>query len=160
VPQLVPKEDLAPAVSANSVGFNISRAMGPALGGAIIAGFGIAAPFWLNAISNLGVVGALWWWRPSQSLRERLPAEGIGNAMVAGVRYARNNRHLRTTMIRAVAGIAGCCARVAIGHAAAPPRRVMNARRFIGFRPQAKGSTLAYRRASTALCITAKWAAD
>src|SRR5215475_16219916 len=51
VPQLVPRRDLAPAVAANSVGFNISRAIGPALGGAIIAGFGIAAPFWLDAIS-------------------------------------------------------------------------------------------------------------
>jgi MFS family permease len=102
VPQLVPKEDLAPAVSANSVGFNISRAIGPALGGAIIAGFGIAAPFWLNAISNLGVVGALWWWRPPQTRARRLPAEGISNAMVAGIRYARHNRHLRATMMRAV----------------------------------------------------------
>jgi MFS family permease len=102
VPQLVPKEDLAPAVSANSVGFNISRAIGPALGGATIAGFGIAAPFWLNAISNLGVVGALWWWRPPQTRGQRLPAEGIRNAIVAGVRYAKYNRHLRATMIRAV----------------------------------------------------------
>jgi MFS family permease len=102
VPQLVPKEDLAPAVSANSVGFNISRAIGPALGGSIIAGLGIAAPFWLNAVSNLGVVGALWWWRPSQTRGQRLPAEAIGNAIVAGVRYARHNRHLQATMIRAV----------------------------------------------------------
>ena len=102
VPQLVPKEDLAPAVSANSVGFHISRAIGPALGGAIIAGFGIAAPFWLNAISNLGVVGALWWWRAPQSRGRGLPAEGIGNAMVTGIRYARHNQHLQATMIRAV----------------------------------------------------------
>ena len=43
MPQLVPKQDLTPAISANSVGFNISRAIGPALGGAVIAGFGIAA---------------------------------------------------------------------------------------------------------------------
>ena len=102
VPQLVTKEDLAPAVSANSVGFNISRAIGPALGGAIIAGFGIAAPFWLNAISNFGVVGALWWWRSPQRPGRGLPVEGIGNAMVTGIRYARHNRHLRATMIRAV----------------------------------------------------------
>jgi MFS family permease len=65
VPQLVPKRDLAPAVAANSVGFNVSRAVGPALGGAVIAGFGIAAPFWLNAVSNFGVIGALCWWRSS-----------------------------------------------------------------------------------------------
>ncbi len=36
VPQLVPRRDLSPAIAANSVGVNISRALGPALGGAII----------------------------------------------------------------------------------------------------------------------------
>src|SRR6266446_4150110 len=102
VPQLVPKQDLAPAISANSVGFNLSRAIGPALGGAVIAGFGIAAPFWLNAISNLGVLGALWWWRSPQASGPRLPAERVGNAIVTGIRYARHNRHLRATLMRAV----------------------------------------------------------
>jgi MFS family permease len=48
VPQLVPKEDLTSAVAANSVGVNISRAIGPALGGAAIAGLGIVSPFWIN----------------------------------------------------------------------------------------------------------------
>jgi MFS family permease len=65
VPQLVPRQNLAPAVAANSVGINISRAVGPALAGVIIAGFGIASPFWLNAASNFGIIGALWWWRAS-----------------------------------------------------------------------------------------------
>ncbi len=102
VPQLVPREDLAPAVSANSVGFNISRAIGPALGGAVIGGFGIAAPFWLNAITNLGVLGALWWWRTPQKSGPRLPAERMRNAIVAGIRYARHNNHLRATLMRAV----------------------------------------------------------
>jgi MFS family permease len=102
VPQLVPKQDLSPAVSANSVGFNISRAIGPALGGAIIAGFGIAAPFWLNAISNLGVLGALWWWRSPQKSGPRLPAERVSNAIVTGIRYARHNPHLRATLMRGV----------------------------------------------------------
>src|ERR1700693_3052770 len=48
VSQLVPKQDLPPAVAANSVGFNVSRAVGPALGCAVIAKVSIAAPFWLN----------------------------------------------------------------------------------------------------------------
>src|SRR5205823_5386929 len=56
-PQLVPKQELLGAIAANSVGFNISRAVGPALGGAITAALGIAAPFWINAASNLGVIG-------------------------------------------------------------------------------------------------------
>src|SRR5216684_3830230 len=51
VPQLVPKQDLHPAVAANSVGMNISRAVGPALGGVMIVALGIASPFWFNAIS-------------------------------------------------------------------------------------------------------------
>src|SRR5450756_3042563 len=55
VPQLFPKPTLGPAIAANSVGINISRALGPALGGVIIAGVGIAAPFWLNAVSNLAI---------------------------------------------------------------------------------------------------------
>ncbi len=102
VPDLVPKQDLTPAVTANAVGFNISRAIGPALGGGIIGGFGIAAPFWINAISNFGVVGALLWWRPPRKGGQHLPAERLGHAIVAGLRYGRHNTHLRATMARAV----------------------------------------------------------
>ena len=75
VPQLVPAQDLAPAVAANSVGINISRAVGPALAGTIIGLAGIAAPFWLNALSNLGVIGALLWWRAPRHRRQS-PARG------------------------------------------------------------------------------------
>jgi MFS family permease len=102
VPQLVPKRELAPAVTANSVGFNISRAIGPALGGAAIAGMGIAAPFWSNAISNIGVLGALVWWHPPKRIINPLPAERFGSAMVAGMRYGWNNSHLRATLARAI----------------------------------------------------------
>jgi len=103
VPQLVPSQDLAPAVAANSVGINISRALGPALAGSIIGLAGIAAPFWLNAASNLGVIGALLWWRAPQRAANRLPAERFGSAMRTGFRHARHNPHLRSTLIRAVA---------------------------------------------------------
>jgi MFS family permease len=102
VPQLVPRRDLAPAVAANSTGINISRAVGPALGGMITAGFGIAAPFWINALSNLGIIGALLWWRSPQQVRRHLPAERFGGALRAGFRHARNNPHLRATLTRAV----------------------------------------------------------
>jgi MFS family permease len=57
VPQLVPRQNLQGAIAANSVGINISRAVGPALGGVILARFGFAVPFWLNAVSYLGMVG-------------------------------------------------------------------------------------------------------
>jgi len=102
VPQLVPKQDLHPAVAANSVGINVSRAIGPALGGVIAAGVGIAAPFWLNAVSNLGIIGALLWWRSPQKAGRHLPVERFGSALRMGFRHAKSNPHLRATLMRAV----------------------------------------------------------
>src|SRR6266702_6232952 len=102
VPQLVPRQDLSPAVAANSVGVNVSRAVGPALGGVMAARIGIAAPFWFNAVSNLAVVGALLWWRPPEK-GARLPVERFGSAIRIGFRHARNNPHIRATLVRAAA---------------------------------------------------------
>lgn len=103
VPQLVPKQELAAAVASNGVGINISRAIGPALGGVVIGALGITAPFWINALSNLGVIGALLWWRPTSSQTARLPPERLASAMVIGFRHVRYNPDLRATLIRAVA---------------------------------------------------------
>jgi MFS family permease len=103
VPQLVPKHDLAAAVASNGVGVNISRAIGPALGGVVIGGLGIAAPFWINALSNFAVIGALLWWRPLASQGSGLPSERLTGALVIGFRHARYNANLRATLIRAVA---------------------------------------------------------
>ncbi|WP_457795953.1 MFS transporter [Methylocystis sp. S23] len=102
VPQLVPRNDLPSAVAANGVGVNISRAIGPALGGLIIGAFGIAAPFWINALSNFAVIGALLWWRPPSRIDHALPAERLVSALTIGFRHARYNPHLRATLARAV----------------------------------------------------------
>jgi predicted MFS family arabinose efflux permease len=59
VPQLVDRQDLAGAVSLNSVNMNLSRVIGPAIGGAIYAAFGIAWVFVGNAISYLFIIAAL-----------------------------------------------------------------------------------------------------
>ena len=101
VPQLVPRKELSPAVAANSVGINISRAVGPALAGLIIGLLGIAAPFWINALSNLGAIAALLWWNPPARGAHPLPAERFGSAMQVGLRHARRNPHLRATLLRA-----------------------------------------------------------
>jgi MFS family permease len=101
VPQLVLRSDLAAAVAVNGVGVNISRALGPALGGAVIAGLGIVAPFWINTVSNLGVVGALLWWRRTAPSHTTLPAESFAGAIVAGLRYVRHSPPFRATLIRA-----------------------------------------------------------
>jgi predicted MFS family arabinose efflux permease len=103
VPQLVPRPQLPPAVALNSVGLNVSRAVGPALAGIIIAAWGIAAPFWLNALSNVGIIAALLWWHPAAQASRHLPVERLGSAVRTGLRYARNNPHLRATLIRGAA---------------------------------------------------------
>jgi predicted MFS family arabinose efflux permease len=100
VPELVAKEDLHPAIAANSAGVNVSRAIGPALGGVIVAKAGIGAPFWINALSNLGIIGALIWWRPPPKPAKQLPGERFVSAIRAGVRHASNNLALRATVIR------------------------------------------------------------
>jgi MFS family permease len=102
VPQLVDRQDLQPAVAMNSVGLNVSRAIGPALAGLIIAAWGIAAPFWVNALTTIGVIAGLVWWRPKgDDASRRLPPEHILRAIGAGLRHARHNLHLRATLIRA-----------------------------------------------------------
>jgi MFS family permease len=102
VPSLVPKNTLPSAISANSAGFNVSRAIGPALAGAIIGPFGIAIPFVVNAVSNLGVIGALVEWRP-QAKAGRLAPESFTSAIGIGLRYAANNPGLRRTFARTIA---------------------------------------------------------
>jgi MFS family permease len=103
VPELVPKEHLAPAVALNSLGVNVSRAVGSAIGGVLIAALGISSPFWANGISNAGVIGALLRWRPAPRPSAHPPAERLGSAMRTGFRHARHNPRLRATMIRATA---------------------------------------------------------
>lgn len=103
VPQLVPRPILQSAIALNGVGINISRAIGPALAGAIIAAFGIGWPYLVNALSFLAVIAALLWWKPPAPDDSDLPAERFWSAMRAGLRYARASRSLRSTLIRAVA---------------------------------------------------------
>jgi len=103
VPLLVPRPELPSAIAVNSVGINVSRAVGPALGGLMVVAFGIAAPFWVNAFSNVGVIAALIRWRSPQKSGPRLPPEGFGQAMRSGLRHARYNTSLRSTLMRTVA---------------------------------------------------------
>jgi MFS family permease len=103
VPTLVPKPELPAAVAANSMGINISRAIGPALGGGLIGLFGMAAPFGINGVSNLGTIGALFWWRPPARRVSRLPKENFFSAIRTGIRHARANLPLRATLVRALA---------------------------------------------------------
>jgi predicted MFS family arabinose efflux permease len=102
-PMLVPKQDLDSAIAINNTSYNVSRAIGPAIGGLAIAAVSIALPFWCFCIGNLAVLLALVWWRAPRRARESLPAERLFSAVRTGVRYARNNRDLDSTLIRAIA---------------------------------------------------------
>lgn len=102
VPELVPKPDVAAAVTLNSAGINMARAFGPALGGMIVAASGPAAAFALNGLSFLGVAFALVWWRRAGA-SSALPAEGFSHAIGVGVRYVRHNLALRSVLVRTFA---------------------------------------------------------
>jgi MFS family permease len=62
VPSLVDKSRLAPAIALNSMGINVSRAIGPALAGFLIVSVGLVAPFALNALSFVGILVVLFFW--------------------------------------------------------------------------------------------------
>ncbi|WNG44021.1 MFS transporter [Archangium minus] len=96
---LVPRSVLAPAVALSSIGMNIARSIGPAFGGLIVARFGAAWAFSLNALSFLGVVFVLWRSRPAQSV-STLPAESFGGALRAGLRYAAQASEFRSVLLK------------------------------------------------------------
>jgi MFS family permease len=102
VPDLVPKSDLPQAVALNSLGINISRAIGPALGGLILSFAGPPAVFMLNAVSVVGVMYALYRWKPAEK-KKRLPPEHFIPAIRTGVRYVRSAPVLRIVLARSVA---------------------------------------------------------
>lgn len=101
VGDMVPRSALRGAVSLNSMGFNIARSVGPALGGVIVAGAGAGAAFLTNAVSYLGLIVVLLRWRPSRPERV-LPRERIGVAMRAGARYVAMSPNLRIVILRAL----------------------------------------------------------
>ncbi len=103
-PELVSREDLPSALALNSMGINISRAIGPALGGYIIASFGTYWAFLLNGVSFLTVLILLFQWKraPKEST---LPAERFVSAMRLGVRFVKHSPELKSVVVRTVAFI-------------------------------------------------------
>lgn len=98
-PELVPRAQLASAVALHSVGMNIARSIGPALGGLVVAGLGVAWAFGLNALSFLAVVVVLLWWKRAPDA-STLPREGFGLALRAGLRYARHASAFRAVLAK------------------------------------------------------------
>jgi predicted MFS family arabinose efflux permease len=97
-PEVVCSENHAPAVALNSVGFNVARAIGPALGGLVIAATNSGVAFLMNAVSFFGVIFFLYRWKriepPSPS------TDHVFESMRAGLRYVRDTPLVHCVLIR------------------------------------------------------------
>lgn len=99
VGDIVPRQDVPSAVLLNSVGFNVTRSVGPALGGAIVAAAGAAAAFAVNAVSYLGLIAVLWRWQPDTP-GSTLPREALTAAMTTGIRYVALSPNILKVLMR------------------------------------------------------------
>ena len=100
-PEVISPGRHAAAVALNSAGFNVARAVGPALGGVIVALAGSGWSFLLNAASFFGVIVFLYRWkRPPQ---EPQAEKGLYGAVLEGLRYVRGAPQVRSVLIRTAA---------------------------------------------------------
>ncbi len=99
VGDMVPRDDLAGAVTLNSMSFNMTRSVGPAIGGIIVAAAGAVAAFAVNTVSYFAIIYALWRWQPEFPKRT-LPREDLGRAISAGLRYIAMSPNLEKVLFR------------------------------------------------------------
>jgi MFS family permease len=97
-PEIVSARQHAPAVALNSVGFNVARAVGPALGGIVIAIAGSGVAFLLNAASFFGVILFLYRWKRPRF--EDVETGRVSDAILTGLRYVRGAPVVRCVLIR------------------------------------------------------------
>ena len=97
IPELVPRSEMPRAIALGSVSFNLARAVGPAVGGLLIASMGVWVAFLINAISFAGVIGVLLYWRRERKESSRGLSYGL--SVYQGVRYVKRNPVLRNVMI-------------------------------------------------------------
>jgi MFS family permease len=89
VAEMVGQNQIANAVALNSSLFNSARMFGPAIGGGMIAAFGLAVPFLFNAFSFAFVIGALAMIRSSElHLVDRKPKGNIFDQLKDGIRFS------------------------------------------------------------------------
>ena len=106
VPRLVPREDLTNAIALNSAQFNMSRILGPTLGGYAMALVGVAGNFFLNGVSFLAVLWALTRIRYPEPEVSHYP--GLLQSLKEGFGYVRGNRQMRVLLwLTAAASLLG-----------------------------------------------------
>ena len=102
VPSLVPKEDLASAITLNSTQFNASRAIGPALAGLLLATAGPAWAFLINGVSFVAVIAVLLVIRGAHGERRAAGREGVLAGFASAIGYIRVRSGIRMSMLAAV----------------------------------------------------------
>jgi MFS family permease len=100
VPELVPRREIPLAAALSSVNMNVARAIGPAIGGVVVAAAGPGWTFALNAVSFVGTLAVIARWRRPPTERALGPEHMVA-AMRSGVAYARNAPRLRAVFARA-----------------------------------------------------------
>jgi MFS family permease len=99
IPELVNEKDLPNAITSGSVGFNLARIIGPALGGIIIGLVGPGITFLLNAFFFSTILTTLSSWKTKPIVRT-LPTERFIGALKSGIRYTRNAPHVKAVLIQ------------------------------------------------------------
>ena len=99
-PELVPPEERIQAISLGSVNQNLARAVGPAIGGIVLAATSSATVFLLNAATFLVVIAVIARWKSTRPAQV-LPREHVGEAVRAGGRYVAASPALRVILLRA-----------------------------------------------------------
>ncbi|QKD02092.1 MFS transporter [Mesorhizobium loti] len=102
VGDMVPRNKVPAAVALNSMGFNLTRSVGPAIGGIIVAAAGAAAAFAANAVSYIGLIIVMARWKRDVPV-STLPRESLGAAMGAGLRYVAMSPNIGKVLVRGAA---------------------------------------------------------
>ena len=102
VPDLVRPDELSSAVALNSIAINVSRAIGPAIAGVLVAAVGAWLVFILNALSYIGILAVLVRWRREHH-KSTLPAERFLSAIRVGLRFVMHTHALQVVLIRGAA---------------------------------------------------------
>jgi len=101
ISELVPPDDLPNAVALNSASVNLTRVIGPAIGGGLIATIGVEGAFWLNAVSFLAVLYGLVLMRFPEWQPRRRP-HGVLSDLKEGMAYLRQESGLRLLVLIAI----------------------------------------------------------
>src|SRR5215472_2999220 len=99
--ELLPREQLQSALVLASIGWNIARALGPGLGGLIIAIAGVPAAFAANALCNIYIIGVLLtWYRRAPLAKPKAEEQSLFSQLIAGFVHVHSTATIRATMLR------------------------------------------------------------